>query len=385
MRTSIAASRTVLGASLVLLALAGGCGSQGKYTKDHMSQAKQKIEVMKSGTEWEMARQAFLSGDLEKALKSVDRSIAMNPKVAKSYVLRGRILMEMQRLDEALNTLAKAAETDPKLADAPYYTALAYERISRPEQAVENYRKAAELDPENPQYAIATAETMIDIGQVAEARQYLESRFATFKHNAGVRQVLGHLALLEKDTKRAVDEFSQARLLAPDDAAILEDLVRAQVEIGEYAQAEASLSKLLSGAEAKDRRDLLHLHARCLLNVDRPMDARAVYLKLTDSKDGQADIEAWLGLGVVSYRINDNARLRLAASRLVAIAPSRPEGHLLRALQLSRAGDRAGAERSIAKVASLAGPDNQVQSLLTLVRSQLDQPSVATAAGPTDQ
>jgi tetratricopeptide (TPR) repeat protein len=373
MRLHPIASRT-LALTIASLALSG-CSGHGKYTAEHMSKAKEKMEVMKSATEWEMARQAFLSGDLDKALKTVDRSIALNSKVCKSYVLRGRILMEMQRLDEALGAFEEAAKLDPKQSDPPYYTALAYERISRPDLAIEHYRKATELDPENPQYAIATAEVMIDLNQITEARAFLESRFATFKHNAGVRQSLGHIALLQKNPKEAVDQFNQARLLAPDDMSILEDLIRAQVETGEFAQAESSLSKILEGPSGKDRRDLQHLHARCLLAVERPMDARAAYLKLIDGAEGQADIEAWIGLGVVSYRINDDAKLRLSAARLVAIAPTRAEGFLLRALYLNRTGDRAAAQRAMTKASTLTSESGDATALVTAVRAEMDHPT----------
>src|SRR5262245_8626524 len=65
---------------------APGCG-HGRYTREHISAAKTKMEALKSATEYKMAEQAFLSGDLPKALKHVEYSLSLNNPVAKSHVL----------------------------------------------------------------------------------------------------------------------------------------------------------------------------------------------------------------------------------------------------------------------------------------------------------
>ena len=57
--------------AMVVPALTGCGGGHGKYTQEHISLAKEKMSFLKSATEWDLARQAFLSGDLEKDRKSV--------------------------------------------------------------------------------------------------------------------------------------------------------------------------------------------------------------------------------------------------------------------------------------------------------------------------
>ena len=101
-------SRLIRAATLALATLTAaaltGCGALGKhgqFTQEHLNQAQEKMTMLKSGTEWQMAHQQFLAGDLDKALKTVDRSIAMNGTVPKSHLLRGRIMLEKSRLEEA--------------------------------------------------------------------------------------------------------------------------------------------------------------------------------------------------------------------------------------------------------------------------------------------
>lgn len=100
--------------------LIGGCGAStgGGYTTEHISAAKEKMNIMKNATEWEMAHQVFLAGELDKALKGVDRSIAINDNVPKSHVLKGRILMERGELEGAIESFNKAATLDPTFVDS---------------------------------------------------------------------------------------------------------------------------------------------------------------------------------------------------------------------------------------------------------------------------
>src|SRR5689334_14733375 len=83
------------------LAALTGCAGHGQYTQEGIKTAEERLAQMKSGTEWQMAQQQFLAGDLDKALKTVDSSIGLNPKVAKSHTLRGRILIEKGQLEAA--------------------------------------------------------------------------------------------------------------------------------------------------------------------------------------------------------------------------------------------------------------------------------------------
>src|SRR5262245_43766148 len=100
--------RILLAVALPAALTLAGCAQHGEYTKKHLNEAAERMSQMKSGTEWEMARQQYLAGDLDKALKTVDRSITLNDKVAKSHVLRGRILIEKGRMEEARQSLLKA-------------------------------------------------------------------------------------------------------------------------------------------------------------------------------------------------------------------------------------------------------------------------------------
>lgn len=339
----------ILGTSLTLagLCLLGACGTNGAYTTEGKNAAKEKMAQLKSATEWQMSQQAFLAGDLPKALKHANVSIELNDKVVKSYVLRGRILMEMGNLDAASASFAQAEKIDAADVDTWYYQGILAERIDRKEEALRRYEGANEQDPSNPQYAMAAAEMLMALDRLDEAEKYLLDRKAKFDHSPGVKQTLGHIAMLRGKPADAIPLFNEARLLAPDDQAILEDLIRAQIATGEFGQAEVHLARLLTNKDNADRRDLLHARAKCLVQLDRPVEARDLLVKLTNDPNGTTDPDAWIELGQICYQLHDQARLRTASGRAIALAPTKPDGYVLRALYLRQSGDAAGAEANL--------------------------------------
>ena len=324
-----------VGAAAVAASVLGlvGCGGtgKGKYTQEHLSGARVKLDVMKSATEYDMGRQSFLAGDLKKALERIDRSIALNEHVSKSHVLRGRILNEMGEADQAIAALQTASALNPSSVEAQYYLGIVYERIVNHEQAAEHFIAAHTLDPSDPQYVIAACEQLIDAGELTRAQEFIAGTGDKFNHNGGVRQTLGHLAMMRGDHAQAVEMFNQARLLTPDDTSILEDLAAAQIAMGDNAKAESNLARLLSDRNFNGRRDLQHTRARCLIELDRLVEARDVYVTLTTGPDGASDGEAWIALGSVSMALRDQLRLREAAQRVIALEPNRSEGYLYRA------------------------------------------------------
>jgi tetratricopeptide (TPR) repeat protein len=343
--------------ALGLLLLAGCHGGHGQYVKEEMSKSQMRVAEMKAANEYQQAYQSYCAGDLDKARKSIEQCLQINPSVAKSHVLRARILIEQSELEESVNSLLRAEALDPRSVDAQYYLGIVYERFTEPEKALERFTKAADLEPTNPQYAVAAAETLMDLHRLPDAEQFLTTRSTAYEHNAGVKQTLGHIAMLGGDTAKACRCFEEARLLAPDDNGVLEDLVRAQIATCKFGDAEFNITRLMKVKVNADRRDLKLLRARCLLNLDRSVEARSALLDLTSDDAGQKDVESWVLLGNTSYVLRDLNRVRMAYTRVIALAPDRTEGYMLRALWQRKQGDLPGALASVDKACERRGSD----------------------------
>ncbi len=357
-----------------------GCQGHGKYTSEFLDQANEKVALMKGGTEWNAAYQSFLAGELDKALKSIDASIAITDKMAKSHTLKGRILIEKGDLDGARRSLLAAEKLDPKADDVQYYLGIIHERFGEAQVALERYDKAMELSPSNAQYLIAAAEMLIQLDRLDDASTLLASHTSEFQYNAALRQSQGHIAMLRNEDEKAVRLFSEARLLAPDNVSILEDLSRAQFAAGAYADAEYNFGKLIEGSPKNPRRDLEHLRAMCLMKLDRLADARTLLLTLTQDKQGEGDAQTWIDLSNVCRVLKDFPRLKTTSTRIIALAPNRYEGYLFRAVYLRSVGEKEAALTSLQQAQKLTTKDASPYLLAALIEQDLGRKDAALAS-----
>jgi tetratricopeptide (TPR) repeat protein len=367
-------SRTLAAAAALSLACIAGCApGHGKHTSEGLKNSTARVNELKAMNEYQQAEQAFYAGDLDKARKSVDRSETISPNIARIRILKGRIQIEQGDLEGAMDTFQKAEAVDPKCVEAQYYQGILFERFAQSDKALDKFQKAAELEPSNPQYAIASAEMMVDMGKLDEAESYLSGLRTSFEHNAGVRQTLGHLAMMKHEHARAATLFNEARLLAPDDTGILEDLTYAQIATGKFAEAEFNLDRLLKAPANKDRRDLKLMRARCLSEVDRPVEARELLIELTGDSAGQKDAEAWIGLAHSSFVLRDFNRVRMAASRVIALRPDSPEGYMIKAIWQRQVGDLEGAITSLDSAVRFRGERTDPLMLQGMILEDLGQ------------
>jgi tetratricopeptide (TPR) repeat protein len=355
-----------------LSAALASCGKHGAYTQAHKDQAEARLNEIKSATDWDMARQQFEAGDLERALRTADSSIGANPKIGKTHMLRGRILLEMGRIEEALPALDESIKLDPKAPEPLYFRGVALERVGRREQALASYKGARELKPDEVQYTVAAAEMLIEMNRLDAARELLENDSTGMQYSPGVRQTLGHIAMIQGDVSRAVEHFSEAVVLGADSPPLLEDLARAQIAAGRFSDAETTLTRLRANPDQAERRDLLHLQARCLLELGRPVDARQILQQLIGDEKHANDVDAWVRLGDVALILGDDHQLRSVANRLISIAPDRFEGYMSLAMWQKRTGDLPGALRSADRAVERTGTSKGPGQLRQTIKRELD-------------
>ncbi len=361
-----------VGRALGLIGLAlAGCTGHGDHVQEGLDAANEKMARMRAAADYDLARQQYRSGELKTALETIDRVVAADGRVPHGHVLRGRILLEHGRTEEALGAFDRAVELDPEDSKTHYLRGVALERLGRPDDACEAFEGAVDLDPTSHESVLAAAEILVEQGREDEARALLESR-EEYRWVAGFRQMLGHMAMMRGDAEQATMNFGEAVTLDPDDLSFREDLARAQIVAGRYRDAESNLAMLRQDDAMAVRRDLKHLHAACLLELDEPVQARSILFDLTRGETGKNDLAAWRKLADVAMVLDDEGLLRRVARRLIAIAPSEPHGYLTFALWQRRQGNLDGAIESVREARLRAGDDDLrvVSELEELLESQ---------------
>ncbi len=328
---SIPTTIRTLAAGCVLLAISlTGCSTNSGAPGKARTDARERFANGRAELGAQQARQDFEVGNLKNALFNIEGSITLDPEQPDHYVMKGRILIEMNHLDPAIQAFRKAIELNPELGDAHYYAGLVYQRWSDLPHAADEYLAALNTNGSNADYMLAALETLISMRRLDEADALIESSRPHFENNAAVRRSQGHLAMLRDQPVLAADHFQKALLLTPDDKSIVEVLIVAYMKAGNFAKAEYYVDQLLRDAEYASRPDLRHLKALCLTAGDRLVEARSTYLRLV--ADDPSDPQIWFELGSVAYKLGDMRRVQNVVSRTIAVWPTRFESYMLRGM-----------------------------------------------------
>ena len=338
-------------ASLVTAVYLVGCSGGGGYHEEMRSSARERVAIFNAQLAYDQATQAFNTGRFDQAMRQIVAAIQQYPQNPAYHLLQGRILMETHRLERSIHAFEKAFEFAPEFAEAHYYAGIVYQRWSNDARAYEQYFQAHELDSSSVQYLLAAAEALISLQQYDDALVLVESKLDYFEHNAAMRQLLGQIALLRGNAPRAAKLFAEARLLNPDDEMLLDELAHAQYAARLYGQCYESVKRLQKLSKEKNPA-LMLLEARCLAAMQRSTEARNLFLKMTRIRP--SDPEVWIGLGSLAWELGDFRRTALCSTRIIALAPHRYEGYMLKGIYEQHKGNFEQATGLLRRAAGLA-------------------------------
>jgi Flp pilus assembly protein TadD len=194
-----------------------------------------------------------------------------------------------------------------------------------------------------------------------------------------MRQTLGHAALIRGDRAAAMSLFEEARLLAPDDPAIIEDLAQVQIDMGQFGKAEQNIRELLAEKGNEDRADLRRSLIDCMLGQQRFAEARRMLETMTEAPTG-ADAETWLALGKVCLQMNDDRGARRASARAAALSPSWVEPHMLQAMVHRRSGAYEAALVAVDRALTIDARNASAHAIRGLVLTDMGRQAEASRA-----
>ncbi|MEM0983516.1 MAG: tetratricopeptide repeat protein [Planctomycetota bacterium] len=356
----------------LLTGLLSGCAGQGSYTGELAASANSRMSALRVRTEMGFAQQAFDAGRLDRVEERVAEALSIDPEAAAAHVMLARISIERGRLAAAGTAAEQAVAIDPSNAEAAYVLGLVRERAGDHEGALNAFTRAVELDPEDAHAVIAVAETLEVLGRSPEAASAL-ANWPGHKYHPGALQFLGQLMFAHDEPELAVSWLEDARLLAPEDAGILEDLALAYIAVGRDRDAEALLRDLRArAASAGDsdglRPDVLLQHAVCLERLGRDIEARDTYEALAGAADSPSlQARCWSSIGRLSVNLSDASRVREAASRLVGLQPDDADGYMLWAMYYGAIGNVERARQSIEHAVGLATNEQDITAMRTIL------------------
>jgi tetratricopeptide (TPR) repeat protein len=344
----------------LIVAFNSGCNGPTKAGQEARADANDRVSLMNAQINFEQARQAFSTGEFEKAAREIRIAISRTPDQAPYYALEGRIFMETHRLEKALESFNIAIAKDPKLAEAYYFRGIVFERWSDNQRAFESYEAAFENDNSNVQYLLASAETLVALEQFDAAKSKLESHLTYFEHHAAMYELLGRIAMIRGEFEEASKRLTNAAMLLPEDTAIHQCLANAQFEAGAHTQCLKTIAEL-QRRSTEPNTDLIRMRARCLDKIGRLDEARNLYADLT-SRD-PSDLQSWIELASVAHTLGDFRRVGYCGSRIVALSPESYQGYMFNGLAAQHGGNLPQAIAQFRNAAARA-PENAAPHIL---------------------
>lgn len=241
---------------LVLAFLFAGCGegsndSKGKEPengneRDYIGVLKDLAEQQPGNASIfnEMALYYLSQGDLNEALRNVNKSMELEPGNTDFYVTLSDIYLMMGDAQRAQLTLYKAMEMEPEKASTYVHLGRLQIFMEDYPRAFENLRRALELDRNNSYAYFWRGVGRLERGDTLQAIADWQVAVANNPESFDGYFQLGMLMAERKD-RFALDYLDHARRLAPPDPELLYDIGMAFQEIGHYNKASDTYEQIL--------------------------------------------------------------------------------------------------------------------------------------------
>lgn len=116
-----------------------------------------------------------LMGKNDESLRCATKAAELDPLSVAVNLNLGRALERVGRFDDALNRYRKAIEIDPSVPSSYLFVGSAHAHgAGRLDLAVPWFERATRIDPGNPSYSLAIAGCQVDLGNMRDARRWLD-------------------------------------------------------------------------------------------------------------------------------------------------------------------------------------------------------------------
>lgn len=193
-----------------------------------------------------LARVEIYAGKYKDAQDDAENALLLNPNNPNALALRGWALTFQQDYLPAEASIKKAIELDPNNVWAhAFYAELIADQIANgtaalgaPEKAASESNIALGLDANSLEAHRARGIVLQVTGNYEEAIQQFEAAAQINNHIADIHMALGDSYRYLKDPQydKAIDEYTQASLLRPDDPVAYAAISRTYATTGDYAK-----------------------------------------------------------------------------------------------------------------------------------------------------
>jgi len=242
-----------------------------------------------------LARQEASQKRIDEALALADKALEQDPRSQDGMLTRAHILLYGKHdNDAAVAAFRKLLTLNPNQVEA--HSSLVSLALIKPdpEAAAAAYAAMVKAIPTHPQTRLAEVQLAVFSKQFPKARELLLRLMAVVSDNPQLLSMAGHVDLELNAIPSAIGHFQKASYLAPESAPLRTGLAKAYLRGGQPERALKALEPNL--ARNPNDAATLAMMGDAELQLGRPAQAEAMYLRALKAKPGDATLRTSLAM-----------------------------------------------------------------------------------------
>ncbi len=195
---------------------------------------------------YEQAVQLHASGDLQAALRELERAIAFNPQFTLAYLESGDILMELAQYEQAERQFALAVRNEPRNYLAQYRHAQVLHKLGALDESNRAYLRALSIRPSSFDANLGISTVLLEMGRAEQALPYGQRAVRAEPPSGRARMHLGNVYAALDQHEDAVVEYQQgAEMMDAPTASLLLNMAESLNQLQRYAEMVGALDQLV--------------------------------------------------------------------------------------------------------------------------------------------
>ncbi len=330
-------------AMLIVVTFLAGCGN--KSVAESKKEAHERWNFMRAKVMYGLAEERFAAGDLDEARDKAADAITRSERFIPARILLGKIYIEQGHYALACREFEQALEVIPRNSEVLFLMGVAQEKQGLIEEALVNYRLSHAMDNGNMDAVMAAAEVLASDGRIRQAQLYIESYMDIAGAHAGMYEIAGRLAMIQKQYEQASGYYQKAADIAPDNVHYSKSLAKAHYHTGQYAKAAEALKTLMRSDDFEPAGWADAMLGDCYMQTGKFEPARRSYLLAT--RRNADDAKVWTNLAKAALALDDLPRTIVASRRAIELDGDLQDAKLLLGYALLRDGQVTAALKAL--------------------------------------
>ncbi len=192
------------------------------------------------------AVQLHASGDLQAALRELERAIAFNPQFTPAYLESGDIYLELAQYEQAERQFAMAVRNEPRNYMAQFRHAQVLHKLGQLEASNRAYLRALSIRPSSFDANLGISTVLLELGRAEQALPYGQRAVRSDPPSGRARMHLGNLYAALDQHEDAVVEYQQAaEMMEAPTPGLLLNMAESLNQLQRYAEMVGALDQLV--------------------------------------------------------------------------------------------------------------------------------------------